>query len=65
MVRDINRRSSDLPGVETFELTETKPALVIAYSLYADATRSDEITTRNRVVHSGFVPPQTLEVLAE
>lgn len=65
VVRDINRRSSDLPGVETFELTETKPALVIAYSLYADATRSDEITTRNRVVHSGFVPPQTLEVLAE
>jgi prophage DNA circulation protein len=34
----------------------TLPALVVAHRVYGDATRADEIVSRNRVRHPGFVP---------
>jgi len=41
------------------------PAIVLAYRLYGDAERADEIVARNRVRHPGFVPGgQPLEVLS-
>jgi prophage DNA circulation protein len=43
----------------------TEPALVTAYRLYQDASRADEIATRNGVAHPGFVPGgETIEVLS-
>jgi prophage DNA circulation protein len=44
----------------------TQPALVLAYSLYEDASRDADIIARNNVRHPGFVPGgRTLEVLAD
>ena len=40
------------------------PALVLAYDLYEDAARADEIATRNRINHPGFLPPIPLQVLS-
>lgn len=42
------------------------PALLIAQTLYDDASRESQIVTRNVVRHPGFVPSgQTLEVLTD
>lgn len=42
------------------------PALVLAYQLYADATRCEDLVRRNHIRHPGFIPAgQTLEVLAD
>jgi len=47
------------------ELTprQVTPAAVLAYDLYDDASRGEEITRRNGLAHPGFVPPTTLKVL--
>ena len=39
-----------------------QPALVLAYRQWGDATRSQELVARNRVVHPGFVPQRPLQV---
>lgn len=44
---------------------ESVPAVVLAYRLYADATRADEIVTRNKVVHPGFLPVDALRCAQE
>jgi prophage DNA circulation protein len=40
----------------------TVPAVVLAYRLYGDASRGDEIVARNRIRHAGFVPAVELQV---
>jgi prophage DNA circulation protein len=63
VVKDFAGRSS-LPRLTSYQPAETVPALVVAHSIYGDATRSDEICTRNRVRHPGAVPGgRALEVL--
>lgn len=44
---------------------ESLPAVVLAYQLFGDASRAGEIVTRNRVVHPGFLPADTLTVAQE
>ena len=39
-----------------------QPAQVLAYRQWGDATRSQELVARNRVVHPGFVPQRPLQV---
>lgn len=41
------------------------PALVLAYQQFGDATRADEIVTRNSAAHPGFLPPLPLQVAQE
>lgn len=56
----------DLPRLQTITLAKFQPALVVAYDLYEDASRDEEIITRNKVNHAGFVPGGTpLEVLSD
>jgi prophage DNA circulation protein len=43
----------------------TLPAVVLAYDLYGDASRSSELVSRNGVRHPSFVPPDPLKVLTE
>lgn len=43
---------------------EVSPALVLAAEWYDDAGRADEIVTRNRIAHPGFVPPEPLRTLS-
>lgn len=63
VVRDITERALDLPHLRTVTLPETLPAVVVAHRLLGDATRADEIVSRNRLPHPGFVPGgQPLEI---
>lgn len=50
---------------EKISLPESEPALVVAYDRYADASRSEEIVTRNRVVNPLFLSTQQITVPKE
>ena len=66
LVRDMNSRSTSLAPLSTFHTLTTQPALLIAHRLYGDGRRADEIVSRNRIKHPGFVPGgQALEVLKD
>ncbi len=65
VIRDIDTRSFDAPKVVNFTPLITVPSLVLAYELYGDISRVDEIVTRNGVEHPGFIPGGVkLEVLS-
>lgn len=65
IVADLSTRAATLPSLVTFVPTRTLPALVIAYRLYGDATRAEEIVARNDLEYPGFVAGgQPLEVLS-
>lgn len=58
-------RGGGLPQITSTRLEASRPALVVAHDLYADATRDGDIAARNRVRHPGFVPAGVdLEVLS-
>lgn len=64
LVQAIPPEGATLPDLVTIKEQATLPAVVLAYRLYADATRDEEIVTRNRVRHPSFVPGGVdLEVL--
>jgi len=56
VVEDIKGRVAQLPSVLVYEPADTLPALVVAHTLYYDATREDEIVDRNKTSHPGFMP---------
>ena len=60
---DITARAQSAVSLTTYTPVQTLPMLVIAYELYADATRDAEILLRNDIRHPGFVPPVPLSVL--
>lgn len=47
----------------TITPAETTPAVVLAYAKYGDASRADEIASRNGIHNPLFVPPRSLSVL--
>lgn len=54
-----------LPGIENYYVPETTCSLVLAYRLYDDVSRFDEIDARNGIENPMIVPGgSTLEVLA-
>lgn len=56
----------NLPRLASLTLAVTAPGLVVAYGLYDDAGRGEEIARRNRVAHPGFLPAgRPLEVLTD
>lgn len=58
-------QQSRLPDLKTHPVVKTQPALIIAYELYGDSNRVDEIVARNKIRHPGFTPGGAdLEVLA-
>ena len=61
---DITARAQSAVSLTTYTPVQTMPMLVIAYELYADATRDAEILLRNDIRHPGFVPPVPLSVLS-
>ncbi|WP_419657672.1 DNA circularization protein, N-terminus [Desulfosarcina variabilis str. Montpellier] len=66
MVTDFTARGADLARVDTYTPAATLPALVIAQTIYGDATEADAIVTRNNIAHPGFVPGgESLEVLID
>lgn len=64
VVDDLTSRATGLARLRDLTPTRTLPACVLAYELYGDASRADEITDRNRLAHPGFVPTRSLRVLS-
>lgn len=63
---DIRERGLRLPQVGTFTPAATVPVLLIAHTIYGDASREADITQRNNLRHPGFVPGgDPLEVLRD
>jgi prophage DNA circulation protein len=60
----IENRSISTNRLNALDLPEWEPAIVTAYSLYEDPTRSEEIARLNSVVHPGFLPGERLAVYA-
>lgn len=56
VVDDLITRGSDLARLTTITSARPQPSLVLAYRLYRDATRSDDLIARANPVHPGFMP---------
>lgn len=54
-----------LPELVAVNVKRPVSSLVLAYDLYADALRGDEIITRNNVRHPGFIGPADVQVVSE
>lgn len=61
--RYVLAESATASRLTTYTPGTTLPAVVLAYDLYEDADRSDELVRRNGLRHPGFVPPEPLKVL--
>lgn len=53
-----------LPRMVSFRFYEPLPSLVMAYKLYDDASRGDELRQENKVVHPAFCPMTGLALSA-
>ena len=60
---DLTLRAKNAARLKTMTPGETTPAVALAYDLYENAGRDDEIVTRNAIRHPGFVPAEPLLVL--
>lgn len=66
VVQAVPSQEQDLPRLVRYVPPETLPSLLIAYQLYGDAGRADEIAKRNTPRHPGFLlGGKQLEVLAD
>lgn len=63
VVQDLTTRAADLSRLESRTLAQVGNVLVMAYNLYGDATREQEITDRNGLAMPGFVPVRPLQVM--
>lgn len=64
----ITKRVDDVaPGlqqIQQIQLQQSVPALVLAHDIYGDATKAEELISRNQVTHPSFMPAgEDLEVL--
>jgi prophage DNA circulation protein len=60
---DFAGRGNNLAQVVTRVFGAQQPALVLAYRLYQDASRADDLIARNDPPHPGFMPA-SIEALA-
>jgi prophage DNA circulation protein len=63
IVQDLTTRGAQLPRLMTVTRNRPLPALVLAYELYADATRTDELISRVNPPHPAYFPT-TFEALS-
>ncbi len=64
LVRDISQRAAELPRLVEFTSAGVVPATVLAWRLYADPGRAQDLAARNGLHYPGFVPGGcALEVL--
>lgn len=54
-----------LPELISVAVNHPVPSLVLAYELYEDALKGDEIVARNRIKHPGFIGPAEVQVVSE
>lgn len=60
----LTSKADGLSRLLSIETPQIEPSLVLAYDYYDDASRSDEIETRNRVIHGAFCPSE-LRILSK
>lgn len=64
IIESIVEKGVDLPRLSIVVMPQSKPALVLAHDLYGSIEQEEDILTRNKVGHPGFVPGgQSIEVL--
>lgn len=63
--QDLTTRARDAARLRVLMPTDVVPSLALAYDLYEDAAREDEIVTRNGIAHPGFIPVEPLRVLTQ
>lgn len=65
LIRRVDEVAPGLASIEQITLQASVPDLVLAHTLYGDASRADELSSRNDVTHPLFVPAGVeLEVLS-
>lgn len=62
---DLTTRARDSARLTTIIPDDVMPTLVIAYDYYDDATRDQEIVTRNKISNPNFTPVLPLKVLSQ
>lgn len=66
VVKAVPSSNAELPRLVSYAPRETLPSLLVAYQVYGDATRADEIAKRNAPRYPGFlIGGQSLEILAD
>lgn len=66
LVEVVPSQTEQLPRLQTVTLADSQPDLVVAYDLYEDIERSNEIVRRNNQRHPGFLDTGVpLEVLSD
>lgn len=60
----LTSKAEGLSRLLSIETPQIEPSLVLAYDYYDDVSRSDEIETRNRVIHGAFCPSE-LRILSK
>jgi prophage DNA circulation protein len=66
VVQSVPNPEQNLARIVQYVPRETLPSLLVAYQIYGDAGRADDIATRNSTRHPGFLMGgQQLEVLAD
>jgi prophage DNA circulation protein len=58
LVNHLVTTARPLPRMVNYQFGAVLPSLVIAYRLYADASRADELIDENKIVHPAFCPPR-------
>lgn len=56
VARDLTTRAAPLPRLTTFSFPRPTTSHVLAYRLYGDANRCDELRGENTVIHPAFMP---------
>lgn len=56
VVTDLIDRAAQLPAQRTVTTQEPLPSLLLAYQLYGDASRSDDLIARVDPIHPAFMP---------
>lgn len=64
LMKRVDDVAPGLQKIQQIQLQQPVPALVLAHTLYGDATKADELISRNSVKHPSFMPAgEDLEVL--
>lgn len=63
--KDMTERASSAARMREITLAQVMPAQAVAYDLYEDAARSDEIVARNQILNAAFLPAEPLRVLTQ
>jgi len=58
IIAHMTETARPLPRMLTFQFGFAQPTLVMAYKLYADAGRANELRAENKVVHPAFTRPR-------